>query len=94
MLHYIWGYGYELDFNTKNTSYDRCVVNNNFAKGVKGVLEMFPVIFDTGHGNSPFDPRGSRQISMQAWLLVSLPAGIKTKDKLQTLYLQVFFVSP
>lgn len=28
-------------------------------------------------GNGIFDPRGSRQISMQAWLLGSLFAGIK-----------------
>ncbi|HBA68539.1 MAG TPA: hypothetical protein DCZ40_04185 [Lachnospiraceae bacterium] len=29
--------------------------------------------------NGVFDPRGSRQISTQAWLLGSLPAGIKNR---------------
>ena len=34
----------------------RCVAgvaDNDFAKGVKGILDMFPVIFCAGHGNSP-----------------------------------------
>ena len=30
---------------------------NDFAKGVKGILDMFPVIFCAGHGNSPFPPK-------------------------------------
>ncbi len=38
----------------------RCVAgvaDNDFAKGVKGILDMFPVIFCAGHGNSPFPPK-------------------------------------
>ena len=35
-------------------------------------------IKDPAASNGVFDPRGSRQISMQAWLLGSLLAGIKT----------------
>ena len=34
-------------------------------------------IKDPAASNGVFDPRGSRQISMQAWLLGSLLAGIK-----------------
>ena len=38
-------------------------------------------IKDPAASNGVFDPRGSRQISMQAWLLGSLLAGIK-KDRI------------
>ena len=33
------------------------VADNDFAKGVKGILDMSPVIFCAGHGNSPFPPK-------------------------------------
>ena len=34
-----------------------CVTNDYLAKGMKGVLDMFPIFFCTGHGKSPVHPK-------------------------------------
>jgi len=36
---------------------NRCVSDNDFAKGMESVLDMFPIFFGTGHGKSPFPPK-------------------------------------
>lgn len=35
---------------------DRCISDNDFAKGMESVLDMFPIFFCTGHGKSPVHP--------------------------------------
>ena len=69
-----------------------CMVNQKLInEKVKVIIPEYPVSYN-GHNQIPrckqrvsnlqssgvFDPRGSRQISMQAWLLGSLLAGINT----------------
>ncbi|MFR1370712.1 MAG: hypothetical protein ACLSA0_11200 [Eisenbergiella massiliensis] len=43
------------------------------------LLVQISQIFATLHSSGVFDPRGSRQIAMQAWLLGSMLAGIKVQ---------------